>query len=76
MKFLTLMRAGKKGQNEYDLFIKTRSKYEMNIDDDLRKKFDAVAAVKPKPDWSKAPWDKVTTEVIKMFNDNVASKVT
>jgi hypothetical protein len=75
LKFLTLMRAGKKGQNEYDLFIKPRSKYEINIDSDLRDQFTKIAQTKPKPDWAKAPWAKATTEMLNLFNDNISPKI-
>jgi hypothetical protein len=75
LKFLTLMRAGKKGQNEYDLFVKPGSKYEINISSGLRGKFNKIAATKPKPDWAKAPWDQATKEMVDVFNRFIADQI-
>jgi hypothetical protein len=44
LKFLTLMKAGHKGKNGYDLFIKRGALYELNLEADVRQEFDTVAA--------------------------------
>ena len=75
LKFLVLMKAGHKGKNEYDLFIKRGAKYQLNIDDDVREEFETVAAQKPSPNWSSAPWAEVTTTVLGYFNTNIGGKI-
>ena len=73
VEFLTSMKAGSKNQLTYDKYIKKGTKKEINISSKLAKKFHDVAAVKPKPDWSKAPWNDATEELLKLFRNNFGS---
>ena len=70
LKFLSMMKQNKKDKNTYELFIKKGSKEQANIAETLRKQFEAIAA-SAEPDWSKAPWDAATQEVIRLFNGNI-----
>ena len=75
LKFLTLMRDNKKGLNEYNLFIKSGAKYELNIDSHLHEQFKAIADQGAQANWSHAPWADVILVVIDQFNHNVADKI-
>ena len=71
LKFLSLMKAGKKDASTYNLYIKKGSKYEINISGKLHEQFDKAFAA----DIAKGPWDTATQEVLKMFNDNIMTAI-
>ncbi len=52
----------------YDTFVKPGSKYEINIDDTLRSKFDPA-------NLRAAPWGDATSVVIDLFNNNIINKL-
>jgi hypothetical protein len=68
LDFLFAMAKKDYSQDTFDTFIKDGSKEEINIDAGLRARFD------PK-DLRSAPWGKATDEVLKLFNDNIITKV-
>ena len=74
VEFLTSMKSGAKSKLAYEKYIKTGAPKEVNLSMELAKKFHAVAA-QPKPDWSKAPWDAATTEVLRLFRTNFTKVV-
>lgn len=70
VEFLSSMKAASKGQLAYDKFLKNGAAKEVNLSDRLASEFHAVAAQKPKPNWAKAPWERATLEVLRLFRDN------
>jgi hypothetical protein len=70
VEFLTSMKSGAHNQLAYDKYIKRGAPKEVNLPGTMAVKFHTIAAEKPKPDWSKAPWGEATTEVLKLFRSN------
>jgi hypothetical protein len=67
LKFLSLMKAKKYDKSTYDLYIKDGAPKEVNIDSSLRSKFDPN-------NLAGGPWAAVTTEILKLYTENVSKK--
>jgi len=67
LKFLSLMKAKKYDKSTYDLYIKEGASKEVNIDSTLRSKFDPN-------NLAGGPWAAVTTEILKLYTENVSKK--
>jgi hypothetical protein len=68
IEFLNSMRQGAKSALTFEKYIKAGAAKPINIDGNLRKKFDAIAATKG--GWDKAPWDEATIVVLRLFREN------
>ena len=70
IEFLTSMKANTNNQVTYDKFLKPGAPKLVNLSSKLFKKFRDIAAQTPRPDWSKAPWNEATDEMLRLFRNN------